>query len=424
VRWKFENAQQEDGAKVLKYAFWSFGPAIHAFRCFRPVLSVDRTHLRGAYKGKLLVAVCKTSDNNIMPVAYALVPKESFDSWKWFIDSLRRYILGGRPTCIISDRDKGLIKAMRWMINNHPGLLVHRFCLEHVKANLCNQFRMKGLKGACQMLGKALQEHKYEELWERIENLHPEGAAYLRGIDPSMWTLYADEGWRWGMTTTNISESYNNVLRGARRLPIRALVECTLSKVVESFRKNREKILTCDTPLPPYYMTKLDKHRAKATSHMVEEWAGSNICFTVRTIDDNVHDVRYVEQTCSCGKWQHSRFPCSHAIAVALKLEVTDFVSLMHPFYTKQAWMDQFSMPFYPILGSLTWPIVDWKLRPDESRLVQYGGPGRRRQNRFPGAMDYMRGQGRGERASLCTRCGSTRHNARRCPLTHPSRDS
>jgi MULE transposase domain/SWIM zinc finger len=402
--------------------FWAFGPSIHAFGRCRPVISVDGTHLKGAYKGKLLVACCKTSDNNILPVAFALVPKETYTSWKWFIECLRRHVLGGRPTCIVSDRDPGCIKAMSVLLNRYPDLGVHRFCLEHVKANLCNHHRMKGLKGACQILGTVLQEQKYNEQWERIEALCPGGANYLRGIEPHMWTLYADGGWRWGMTTTNISESFNNVLRGGRHLPIRALVECSLAKSVQIFRDNILKIHQCETPLAPDGMKRLEKNRRDSVGHIVELWAEQNACYHVHTTGYNVHEVKYFEQMCSCGKWKMERIPCSHAIAVALQRNEPDLVSLVHPFYTRSVWADQFSKPFSPILGSHTWPNVDWKLRPDMTRLILYGGPGRRRQRRLRGEMDHMRGEGRG--TNRCTRCGRTSHNANRCPLTHPPRDT
>jgi MULE transposase domain/SWIM zinc finger len=423
VQWKFHNREEEIETRVLKYVFWSFGPCITAFRGCRPVLSVDGTHLRGAYKGKLLVAVCKTSNNNIMPVAFAVVDEESHSSWRWFIECLRFYVLGRRPTCIISDRDPGVISAMKTMLERHPNMGVHRFCLEHVKSNLLGNHRAKGLKDACQMLGTALQQHKYNKMWEIIGRLSPGGEGYLRGIDPTMWTLYEDGGWRWGMSTTNISESFNHSLKGARHLPIRAMVECTLEKVLRIFRRDRERIRNCETALATSAMVRLNRNKVRAASHRVMDWMEGNQCFSVCTIDQNVHEVKYTDRWCSCGKWQASRFPCSHAIAVALKLEVQDLIPLVDRFYTKVMWRAQFTGAFSPILGSQTWPAVDWKLEADESRLVHYDGPGRRRQNRFRGLMDHMRGQGRGGRANACTRCGETTHIARRCPLTHPPAD-
>ena len=77
VEWKFVRGTENLQKRTLKYVLWAFGPSVATFRECHPVLSVDGTHLRGAYKGKMLVAVTKTANNNIFPVAFALVDKES-----------------------------------------------------------------------------------------------------------------------------------------------------------------------------------------------------------------------------------------------------------------------------------------------------------------------------------------------------------
>ncbi|KAH9623670.1 hypothetical protein KSS87_000246, partial [Heliosperma pusillum] len=236
---------------------WSFAPCIATFQECCPVVYVDGTHLRGSYKGKLLVAVCKTSSNNIMPLAFPLVDEETTLSWTFFLNNPKKSIIRDRFTCLISDRHlgilhfknsslyycllklllkltlivlEGIIAAMKVMLQKYPSYGLHRFCLEHIKANLLTYFRRKGLKEACQILGTELNQTKYWNAWSRINELNPEAAEYLQQMDPTMWTLFEEGGHRWGLSTTNMSESYNNVLKGARHLPIRAMVESTLEK--------------------------------------------------------------------------------------------------------------------------------------------------------------------------------------------------
>jgi len=69
VQWKFPPGYAHSSRRPFKYVFWAFGPSIQAYKECRPVLSVDGTFLRGAYKGKLLMAVAKTANNNILPIA-------------------------------------------------------------------------------------------------------------------------------------------------------------------------------------------------------------------------------------------------------------------------------------------------------------------------------------------------------------------
>ncbi|XP_056692339.1 uncharacterized protein [Spinacia oleracea] len=54
----------------------------------RPILGVDGCHLRGPYPGILLTAVGKDGNNNIFPVAWAVVETEDRDTWTWFLELL------------------------------------------------------------------------------------------------------------------------------------------------------------------------------------------------------------------------------------------------------------------------------------------------------------------------------------------------
>lgn len=109
MRYKFADGTKELQNRTLKYVYWAFAPCIAAYQECRPVVSVDGTHLRGAYKGKLLVAVCKTANNNIMPIAFALVDEETSASWTWFLDNLRKSVMKDRWTCVVSDRHQSIL---------------------------------------------------------------------------------------------------------------------------------------------------------------------------------------------------------------------------------------------------------------------------------------------------------------------------
>ena len=65
------------------------------------------------------------------------------------------------------------------------------------------------------------------------------------GEDITKWTFAHDGGFRWGITSTNNSESYNSAILGARNLPITASVQVTYYRLVESFVTRRGEI-QCD----------------------------------------------------------------------------------------------------------------------------------------------------------------------------------
>jgi zinc finger SWIM domain-containing protein 3 len=44
--------------------------------------------LKGPYKGQLLSAISRDGNNNMYPVALAVVEAKTKDSWIWFLESL------------------------------------------------------------------------------------------------------------------------------------------------------------------------------------------------------------------------------------------------------------------------------------------------------------------------------------------------
>nr|KAJ0215788.1 hypothetical protein LSAT_V11C300152000 [Lactuca sativa] len=111
VKW-FHKPKDSSNVATFKYVFWAFGPAIDAFRLCRPVIFVDGCHLKGSYKVKLLVVVTKDANNNILPIAYAIVDEDSSYNWCWFFYQLRHFVAQDRQLCVISNRHQGIIHAM------------------------------------------------------------------------------------------------------------------------------------------------------------------------------------------------------------------------------------------------------------------------------------------------------------------------
>ena len=54
----------------------------------RPLIGIDGCHLKGTTGGQLLVAVGKDGNDNIFPIAYAIVEIKNKSSWTWFLQCL------------------------------------------------------------------------------------------------------------------------------------------------------------------------------------------------------------------------------------------------------------------------------------------------------------------------------------------------
>ncbi|XP_025678439.1 uncharacterized protein [Arachis hypogaea] len=77
----------------VAYLMYS-GPSLPAevFKHCKPFVSVDSTHLYGKYSGVLLIAVIQDGNNNILPIAFAIVESDSTKSWSFFFTNLRRHV--------------------------------------------------------------------------------------------------------------------------------------------------------------------------------------------------------------------------------------------------------------------------------------------------------------------------------------------
>ena len=143
--------------------------------------------------------------------------------------------------------------------------------------------------------------------------------------------------------TTNISECFNGVLKGARGFPIAKIVEFTWSKLVEYFHdwhKEYHYELSEGKKWSEYAFSKWDGNKRKSEKHYLKAFsnenmiyqvvASFNMCSTGR--GNHSYEVRLWERTCSCGKWQNIGIPCSHAIRVCDALNI-DLTTYIHPCY-------------------------------------------------------------------------------------------
>ncbi|XP_073036545.1 uncharacterized protein [Primulina eburnea] len=259
--------------KVLNYVFWAFRPCVDGFRYCRKIISIDGTHLYTKYKHKMLIAAGLDANNQILPLAFALVDEESYDSWKWFLDLLCVHVINGLPgVCIISDRHRAIIGAVEGIPQFNPPYGVHRFCLRHVCSNFNTHFKNVHLKDLCWQAGSQHQVRKFDDIMNEIKNKQPNAYKYLSEIDKHKWTLAHDGGWRFGMMTTNISECLNGVLKGARRLPITAIVKMTFQRCAEYFI-NRitkcQRMMQNNQPWPDYVLHKYEKWSVRSNEHSV-----------------------------------------------------------------------------------------------------------------------------------------------------------
>ncbi|WVZ00382.1 hypothetical protein V8G54_026451 [Vigna mungo] len=80
-----------------------------SFVSFRPIIGLGGAFLKGKYGGAMLTAVGRDANDQMLPIAYAIVEVENKATWKWFMELLVEDF-GGPSICasctFISDQQK------------------------------------------------------------------------------------------------------------------------------------------------------------------------------------------------------------------------------------------------------------------------------------------------------------------------------
>ncbi len=120
---------------------------------------MDGCFIKGHHRGQLLTAVGVDPNNQMYPIAYAIVESECRDSWAWFLKLL------GADLCLhnshgfswISDKHKGLVDAIAEMFPHSE----HRHCVKHLHNNFKVHHKSLLLKQTLWAAAKSSFEARY-----------------------------------------------------------------------------------------------------------------------------------------------------------------------------------------------------------------------------------------------------------------------
>ncbi|KAK4406404.1 hypothetical protein Sango_0646900 [Sesamum angolense] len=365
---------------------------------------VDGTHLYTKYKYKLLIAADMDGNQQVVPLAFAVVDEETYPFWKWFLQQLSRHVIRGRRRmCLISNRHGGLIKAVREgpdFVSPHG---VHRYCLRHVCSNFNSTIKNVVLKDLCWQAGSEYQLRKFNRIMEEIKKHDVKAFAYLDQINKEKWTASHDGGWRCGILTTNMSEYINGVLKGARRLPISALVEITLERTVHYFHVRAikgQKMLQNNQLWTDFACKMFISWQQKAVEHTVTKYSHAQQSVSVQTRRQgrhgmNTHVVKIANRECSCGKWNQFGIPCSHAQKVCGAYNISA-ASMVKDYYDVMAYNNTYSKHFEPVQSEDYWDDPNFQLVHDPT-IRTVTRPGRNQTTRIHNEMDWRQTRARQE---------------------------
>ncbi|XP_027364555.1 uncharacterized protein LOC113871654 [Abrus precatorius] len=171
----YRNDELVPNVQIFQRVFWTFGPSIRAFCHCKPLVQVDETHLYRKYKGVLLVAVAQDGNQNILPIAFAVVEGEIADAWSFFLENLRKYVVTKDGVGLISDRHKSIIAAIRRSNGQwEPLRAFHMYCIRHIAANFLRRFKTPNLHKLIVRMDNKLDfcysrtEHEFNIHYQRL----------------------------------------------------------------------------------------------------------------------------------------------------------------------------------------------------------------------------------------------------------------
>jgi MULE transposase domain/SWIM zinc finger len=333
------------------YFFCSPRASVKAWQFMRRLIAVDACHCTSQYRMTLFIAVGLDGNGQVVPLAWAIQQGEDYENWKRFFEDLRvtldhttrsYNLLNDKEVVIMSDREKGLAKACQEVLPSIP----HSYCCQHIAANIQSEFGIKARELFWPM-AYARTRAQYEDALAILIQENIKAANYVAKIPPNQYATYAFPRPRYGHLTSNPVESLNGTWLKVRSLqPLRMLVTIW-SLVMEQFSERSTRKLVLDGTL-----TDDAKRGFTRRYDLSRRWRvlqSSDVICQVIDDESSEYVVDFMAATCTCGKLQEYKSPCTHAI-IALRYMKKDPYSLFDFRYTIKDYRMLYQRPLPPLL--------------------------------------------------------------------------
>lgn len=398
--------------------FISFQASIYGFlNACRPLLGLDRTHLKSKYLGTLLLATGFDGDGSLFPVAFGVVDEESDENWMWFLSELHNLLELNSENMprltILSDRQKGIVDGVEV---NFPTAF-HGFCMRHLSDSFRKEFNNTMLVNLLWEAAHALTVIEFEAKVLEIEEISQDAAYWIRRIPPRLWATAYFEGTRFGHLTANIVESLNTWILEASGLPIVQMMECIRRQLMTWFNERRETSMQWTSILVPSAERRVAEALERGRTYQVLR--ANEAEFEVISHEGTmIVDIR--NRCCLCRGWQLYGLPCAHAVAALLscRQQVHRFTESC---FTVATYRKTYSQTIHPVPDKSLWAetlrvegedpnassaLSEVLINPPKSLRP----PGRPRKKRV-----RAEDRGRVKRVVHCSRCNQTGHFRTTC---------
>ncbi|GJU73531.1 FAR1-related sequence 10 [Tanacetum coccineum] len=230
--------------------------------CKKELLGLDGAFMKGPFLVQVLVAVELDSNNEIYPLAYALVEDESKSSWCWFLQCLGDDIdlHPNSNFTFISDRQKGIITTIKTIFPSAK----HIYCLRHIHENMNQGWCGQAYKDLLWRFAFATCVKEFEKCMLELKKMNPKAHEWLNKILPEHWARsYFLGRAKSKLLLNNIYKVFNGKLFGGREYCMKRIVN--VQSVIDE----------CTGPLT-HTTTRIMKSIKKEAHFMKVQWNGAN----------------------------------------------------------------------------------------------------------------------------------------------------
>ncbi|XP_076909604.1 uncharacterized protein LOC143566939 [Bidens hawaiensis] len=341
------------------------------FVCFDPIK-----------KGMLLAAIGRDANDQMYPVAWAVVEGENNDSWTWFMNELKK-CLGvdddGKGWTLVSDQQKGLVNAVTEIWNNAE----HRNCARHIYANWHKKFKGDDLKELFWRAARSYSVSDYNKAIVEMRELNADAAeAFIIQNPKCFCRCFLNTETKADVIVNNMVETFNGYILHYRSKHIINMLEDIRVSVMTRLVNKQNEMAHKNVFVCPRIQLKLNKDKDRAFKCSV--FPSSPTLFQVKNFSDLSVDLN--NRTCTCRKWELTGIPYYHVCAVAgfLKMNVEE---LVHSCLTKEMYLKSYQFTIPPLPPEKYWPVVELPLNPPPIKI----GPGRPKKNRRRILMNSLR---------------------------------
>ncbi|KAG8380974.1 hypothetical protein BUALT_Bualt06G0072200 [Buddleja alternifolia] len=271
----------------------------------RPIIGLDGCFLKTAYCGQLLVAVGRDGNDNMWPIAIRLVQVENTENWKWFLSELFEDIGHVRGLVFMTDRQKGLVEAVKTLAPDSE----HRYCVRLMYQNFKAKWKDEKLKELVWRAASSATKSDFQMYMQKIEVADPKvkedvktAVEWLREVPQEHWCrAYFSTHCKSEILVNNLYESFNNYILDARDKPIITMFEMIRVKLMKRIQEKKAGMEKYNGNVCPVIMARVNAN-GRMAKNCFPTWCGDNEHEVEQFLDK--YDVDLDKKTCSCGMFQ------------------------------------------------------------------------------------------------------------------------